>query len=95
MRRWRKNNEVLDFENMDSDSKPTRRSSISTSYDEEDEEDEDEEDDGEDDDGDHDYSGPSFESLEPMVRAGKYKPKPEDPWTIHVLYQSLKDIGKI
>jgi len=47
--------------------------------------DEDEEEDG----------GPKFEDLEAGIRAGKYKPKPEDPWTAHILYQNLKELGEI
>lgn len=46
--------------------------------------------------GDDDESeGPTFEDLEPMIRAGSYKPKQSDPWTAHVLYQSLLDLGEI
>lgn len=29
------------------------------------------------------------------IRAGKYKPKRTDPWTLHVLYQNLKETKKI
>jgi len=39
--------------------------------------------------------GPKFEDLEANIRAGKYKPKPEDPWTAHILYQNLKALGEI
>lgn len=39
--------------------------------------------------------GPTFEELEGKIRAGKYKPKQEDPWNAHVLYQTLKDLGDI
>ena len=40
-------------------------------------------------------SGPTFEDLEAKIRAGKYKPKSQDPWTAHVLYENLKSLGEI
>ncbi len=40
-------------------------------------------------------SGPTFEDLEAKIRAGKYKPKRQDPWTAHVLYENLKSLGEI
>lgn len=36
-----------------------------------------------------------FEELEPKIRSGKYKPSQSDPWTAHILYQSLRDLGEI
>ncbi len=49
--------------------------------------------------GNDDYEdepdGPTFDELEPMIRAGKYKPKQSDPWTAHLLYQALRDLGDI
>jgi len=42
-----------------------------------------------------DDEGPSHEELEEKVRGGKYKPKPSDPWTIHVLYNLLHESGDI
>ncbi len=46
-------------------------------------------------DDDVEPDGPTFEELEPKIRAGKYKPKSGDPWTAHILYQSLRDLGDI
>lgn len=37
----------------------------------------------------------SFDDLEPKIRAGKYIPKKDDPWTAHILYQALQDLGEI
>lgn len=42
-----------------------------------------------------DDSGKTFEEIEGKIRAGKYKPRPEDPWNAHLLYQMLKDLGDI
>ena len=39
--------------------------------------------------------GPTFDELEPMIRAGKYKPKQSDPYNAHLLYQALRDLGDI
>ena len=46
-------------------------------------------------DDDEEPDGPTFEELEPKIRAGKYRPKSGDPWTAHILYQSLRDLGDI
>jgi len=40
-------------------------------------------------------SSSSFEDLESMIRAGEYKPKQKDPYTAHILYQALRDLGEI
>lgn len=90
MRHWRKNDEVLTFDSMDEEeasSRASRRYAAPRSFsgfgnDDEPEEDEEYEEDTE----------SSHDALEPLVRAGKYKPKPSDPWTIHILYQALRDI---
>ena len=50
---------------------------------------------GNDDDDEEEEDAPSFDDLEPEIRAGKYKPKPSDPWNAHILYQSLRDLGEI
>jgi len=100
MKRWRKKkdedeDDILSFEDLeeeeDDDEKPRRKRylpprPIRTHYSYDDSDDEDE-DDGE--------SGPTFDELEPKIRAGKYKPKPDDPWNAHVLYQTLKKLGDI
>lgn len=36
-----------------------------------------------------------WQKLESKIRAGKYKPKHSDPWTLHVLYNNLKDLGRL
>jgi putative alpha-1,2-mannosidase len=36
-----------------------------------------------------------WNELESKIRAGKYRPKHSDPWTLHVLYSNLRDLGKI
>ena len=36
-----------------------------------------------------------FEKVAPLIRRGMYKPKPSDPWTVHVLYANLKELGEI
>lgn len=46
-------------------------------------------------DEDEENDGPKFEELEAKIRAGEYKPKGEDPWTAHILYQNLKALGEI
>ena len=101
MRRWRRDidedDEVLTFDEFEGEGddeeeeeRPQRRRrsyapprQIRTRFEYEEEDDEDEE------------EGPSFEELEGKIRAGKYKPKAEDPWHAHVLYQTLKDLGDI
>ena len=102
MRRWRKkkkeedDDDILNFEDLEE---------------EEEEEDEEEEEKprrryapprpirtrffGDDFDEDEDDEGPTFEELEPKIRAGKYVPKQSDPYTAHILYQSLRDLGEI
>ena len=103
MRRWRKKKEdddaILTFDGLEEGEE------------EEEEEDEEEEEkprrrryapprpiktrfhsDDEDEDGER---GPTFDELEPKIRAGKYRPKKTDPWTAHLLYQSLRDLGEI
>lgn len=92
MRRWRKqtsDNSVLTYDDLEpEDEAPRRRrSSIHTRFDEDDEDEEEEED------GDDETS--SFDRLAPLIRAGKYKPKQTDPYTVHILYQSLRDLGEI
>ena len=42
-----------------------------------------------------DEEAPDHDDLEAKVRAGSYKPKRSDPWTIHVLYNLLVESGKI
>ena len=36
-----------------------------------------------------------FDKIQGLIRAGKYKPKESDPYTAHVLYSSLKQLGEI
>ena len=101
MRRWRKKKEddddVLKFDDLEVDEeeeedeeeeKPRRRYApprpIRTRFYSDDYDDE-----------ESDEEGPTFEELEPMIRAGKYKPKASDPYTAHILYQSLRDLGEI
>lgn len=99
MRRWRKKkdedeDDILSFDDLeeeddDDDEKPRRKRylpprPIRTHYSYDDSDDEDE---GE--------SGPTFDELEPKIRAGKYKPKSDDPWNAHILYQMLKKLGDI
>lgn len=100
MRRWRKDHEgedeLLTFDNLDE------------YYDEDDEEDEPRPRRkvaaprairtrfyGEDHDDDEEDEGSTFEDLEPLIRAGKYKPKKQDPYTAHILYQNLQALGEI
>lgn len=94
MRRWRKSDEeILTFDDLEEDDAPSRprrrysapkplrtRFSLDSDNDEDDEEEDDES---------------SFESLEPLIRAGEYVPKPNDPHTAHILYQCLLDLGEI
>ena len=47
------------------------------------------------DDDDDERDGPTFDELEPKIRAGKYKPKKTDPWNAIVLYNLLKESGDI
>jgi hypothetical protein len=35
------------------------------------------------------------EEMAAAIRAGEYKPRRSDPWSAHVLYNALKDIGKL
>jgi len=35
------------------------------------------------------------EEMAAAIRAGKYKPKHEDPWSAHTLYNVLKDLGDL
>jgi len=35
------------------------------------------------------------DEMAAAIRAGKYKPKRQDPWTAHTLYSMLKDLGKL
>lgn len=51
--------------------------------------------DGDDEEDEPDEDAVSFDELEPKIRAGKYIPKKSDPWTAHILYQSLQDLGEI
>jgi len=103
MRRWRKkkqedDDDILTFDGLEEEDedeedeeeeKPRRRYAaprpIRTRFygDEFDAEEKDEED------------GPTFEELEPLIRAGKYKPKQKDPYTAHILYQNLRALGEI
>jgi len=46
-------------------------------------------------DDDDERDGPTFDELEPKIRAGKYKPKKSDPWNAIVLYNLLKESGEI
>lgn len=98
MRRWRKKtdeDEVLTFEGMEvledeeePEERPRRRyvppRPFKTRFAPDDDEDDED-----------DYGAPTFEDLEHKIRAGAYKPKPKDPWTAHMLYQSLRDLGEI
>lgn len=103
MRRWRKKKEedddVLKFDNLNYDEeededddeederprrryvppRPIRTRFFSDNYD----------------DANDGEEGSTFEDLEPMIRAGKYKPKPSDPYTAHILYQNLVALGEI
>lgn len=36
-----------------------------------------------------------FDKIKGLIRAGKYKPKPSDPWIAHILYSNLKALGEI
>jgi hypothetical protein len=36
-----------------------------------------------------------WKKLEAKVRAGRYIPKRSDPWTLHVLYSNLKELGDL
>jgi len=36
-----------------------------------------------------------FDEIEPLIRAGKYRPKSSDPWNAHLLYNLLKESGEI
>lgn len=36
-----------------------------------------------------------FDKIKGLIRAGKYKPKPSDPWMAHILYSNLKALGEI
>lgn len=88
MRKWKKTG--FEEEEFDGDYiedefdryAPIRRRKMSTMYDSDGDDDEDED-------------GPSFDDLEDDIRSGKYKPKPSDPWNAHLLFQFLKDTGKI
>jgi len=42
-----------------------------------------------------DEEAPDHDDLGAKVRAGSYKPKRSDPWTIHVLYNLLVERGEI
>jgi hypothetical protein len=35
------------------------------------------------------------EEMAAAIRAGKYKPQREDPWSAHTLYNVLKDLGDL
>lgn len=95
MRRWRKeedDDDILNFEDLDEPVRgrgarrylpPERK--IITHYDIEDDEDDEE----------SEASNSRFDELEPKIRAGEYKPTSSDPWHAHVLYNLLKDLGKI
>ncbi len=36
-----------------------------------------------------------WKQLEKKIRAGKYKPKASDPWTLHVLFDHLTVLGEL
>ena len=36
-----------------------------------------------------------WKRLEKKIRAGKYKPKESDPWTLHVLFEHLTVLGEL
>lgn len=36
-----------------------------------------------------------WKRLEKKIRAGKYKPKESDPWTLHVLFEHLTVLGDL
>lgn len=36
-----------------------------------------------------------FDRIKGLIRAGKYKPKPSDPWMAHIFYNNLKELGEI
>lgn len=97
MRRWNKkkldDDDALTFDDLEDEeeeeeeSRPRRRTyapprPIRTHYNSDDYE------------GDDD-AGPTFDELEPKIRAGKYKPKKTDPWNAIVLYNLLKESGEI
>jgi hypothetical protein len=92
MRRWRKQSQedsVLTFDDLEAEDeapRARRRSIIHTRFDSDDE--------GDDED-DEEPESSSFDRLAPLVRAGKYRPKQSDPYTVHILYQSLRDLGEI
>jgi len=46
---------------------------------------------------DYDYEGADdrFDEVERKIREGRYKPKKSDPYTVHLLYQFLKESGDI
>ena len=91
MRRWRRgqeeDDEALVFDDDGAAEDRSRPRSYArpmrTVFDANDEDDEEEDD------------TPSFDDLEAKIRAGKYKPKPKDPWNAHILYQALQDLGDI
>lgn len=100
MRRWRKNNDndLLKFEDLDESEEdeevdryrlPKRRPSFVGKFDDDD----DEVDEGEGDDVDDAIA--TFDKLAPLVRAGEYKPKQSDPYTLHLLYQNLLHLGEL
>ena len=104
MRRWRKRKiSDGDILNFDSESDSREKSKYSSPnrkllniHDEDIEDVEEVEDDDEyDDEYDEDGNIAKFNRLEPLVRAGKYKPKSSDPYTVHLLYQSLIELGDI
>jgi hypothetical protein len=63
----------------------------------EDEEEEEEEYPWDDDDIEYDEYGDETlnEKMATSIRAGLYVPKREDPWSAHLLYNALKDTGKL
>lgn len=97
MRRWRKDNdEILKFEDIDESEEndevgryrlPRRRPSFVSKFDDE----TDDESDGD----DVDDAIAMFDRLAPLVRAGEYKPKQSDPYTLHLLYQNLLHLGEL
>lgn len=46
-------------------------------------------------DDDEEFDEVRWAKLEKKVRAGRYRPRPSDPWGIHVLYNNLRDLGDL
>lgn len=87
MKKWKRRNVDDDDEDDDEDEEEEHRyvrprrsfSSLTYLYDDEDEE---------------EGGDERWNELEKKIRAGKYKPRRSDPWTLHVLYNNLKELNR-